>query len=49
MGVPLVIVGENLPFPVRIGLTNLPNIGRVSGPPGTPLPPVPASLDTYIP
>ena len=31
-GVPLVIGGDNLPSPVEIGLTDLPNIGA-SGPP----------------
>ena len=41
MGVPVVIGGDNQPFPVRIGLTDLTNIGGASGPPG---PPVPASL-----
>ena len=41
MGVPIVIGGDNLPSPVGIGLTDLPNIGKASGPPG---PPVPASL-----
>ena len=39
---PVVIDGNNLPSPVRIGLTDLPNIGGASGPPG---PPVPASLN----
>ena len=42
--VPVLIGGNNLPSPVGIGLTDLPNIGETSGPPG---PPVPASLD-YI-
>ena len=32
-GVPVVIGGDNLPSPVRIGLTDLENIG---GPPGPP-------------
>ena len=41
LGMPVVIVGGNLPSPVRIGLTDLPNIGPVA-----PLaPPVPASHD----
>ena len=38
---PVVIGGDNLPSPVVIGLTDLPNIGGASGPPG---PPVLASL-----
>ena len=38
---PVVIGGDNLPSPVRIGLTDLKNIGGASGPVG---PPVPASL-----
>ena len=42
LGVPVVICGDNLPSPVGIGLTDLPNIGGASGPPGPP--PVPASL-----
>ena len=33
---PVVIGGDNLPSPVRIGLTDLPNIGGASGPPGPP-------------
>ena len=41
MGVPIVIGGDNLLFPVRIGLTEVPNIGGSSGPLA---PPVPASL-----
>ena len=41
LGVPVVIGGDNLPSPVQIGLTDLPNIGGASGPPG---PPVPAPL-----
>ena len=42
MGVPVVIGGDNLPSPVGIGLTDLPNIGEGAvAPPG---PPVPASL-----
>ena len=43
MGVPVVIGGDNLPSPVGIGLTDMPNIGG----PVAPLalaPPVPASL-----
>ena len=39
---PVVIGGDNLPSPVRIGLTDLPNIGGASDPPAPP--PVPASL-----
>ena len=39
LGVPLVIGGDNLPSPVGIGLTDLPNIGGTVAPP-----PVPASL-----
>ena len=39
--VPVAIGGDNLPSPVGIGLTDPPNIGGASGPPG---PPVPASL-----
>ena len=35
-GVPVVIGGNNLPSPVGIGLTNLPNIGGSCGPPGSP-------------
>ena len=31
---PVVIGGDNLPSPVRIGLTDLTNIGGASGPPG---------------
>ena len=34
MGVPVVIGGDNQPSPVRIGLTDLQNIGGASGPPG---------------
>ena len=30
------IDGDNLPSPVGIGLTDLPNIGGASGPPGPP-------------
>ena len=40
----LVIGGDNLPSPVGIGLTDMPNIGGTSCPPGPPPPPVPASL-----
>ena len=36
MGGPVVIGGDNLPSPVRIGLTDLQNIGGASGPPGPP-------------
>ena len=36
MGVPVVIGGDNLPSPVGIGLTDLPNIGEASGPHGPP-------------
>ena len=36
------IGGDNLPSPVAKGLTDLPNIGGASGPPGPP--PVPAPL-----
>ena len=36
MGVPVEIGGDNLPSPVRIGLTDLTNIGGASGPPGPP-------------
>ena len=36
MGEPVVIGGENLPSPVRVGLTDLHNIGGASGPPGPP-------------
>ena len=36
LGVPVVIGGDNLPNPVGIGLTDLPNIGRASGHPGPP-------------
>ena len=39
---PVVIGGDNLPSPVRIGLTDLPNIG---GPVASLAHPVPASLD----
>ena len=35
-GVLVVIGGENLPSPVRVGLTDLQNIGGASGPPGPP-------------
>ena len=33
---PVVIGGDNLPSPVRIGLTDLQNMGGASGPPGPP-------------
>ena len=36
---------DNLPSQVQIGLTDLPNIGGASGPPG---PPVPASLIPHL-
>ena len=36
MGVPAAIGGDNLPSPVGIGLTDLPNIGGGSGPTGPP-------------
>ena len=36
MGGPVVIGGDNLPSPVGIGLTDPPNIGGASGPPGPP-------------
>ena len=36
MGVPVVISGNNLPSPIVIGLTDLPNIGGATGPPGPP-------------
>ena len=36
MGVSVVIGGDNLPFPVGIGLTDPPNIGGASGSPGPP-------------
>ena len=29
-------MGDNLPSPIGIGLTDLPNIGGASGPPGPP-------------
>ena len=32
----MVIGGDNLPLPDGIGLTDLPNIGGGSGPPGPP-------------
>ena len=41
IGGPVVIGGDNLPSLVRIGLSDLQNIGGASGPPG---PPVPAPL-----
>ena len=34
--VAVVIGGDNLPSPIRIGLTDLPNIGGASGPLGPP-------------
>ena len=33
---PVVIGGDNLPSPVRIGLNDLQNIGGATGPPGPP-------------
>ena len=36
MGLSVVIGGDNLPSPFGIGLTDLPNIGGASGPPGPP-------------
>ena len=33
---PVVMVGDNLPSPVEIGLTDQQNIGGASGPPGLP-------------
>ena len=36
IGGPVVIGGDNLLSPVRIGLTDLPNIWRASAPPGPP-------------
>ena len=33
---PVLIGGDNLPSPVRLGLTDLQNIGGASGPPGPP-------------
>ena len=35
-GGPVVKGGQNLPLLVGIGLTDLPNIGGASGPPGPP-------------
>ena len=35
-GLPIVIGGDNLPSPVEIGLTDLPNIRGASGPPAGP-------------
>ena len=40
--------GDNLPSPIGIGLTVLPNFGGTRGPPG-PLPPVLASLIITVP
>ena len=48
MGVPVVIGGDNLPSPVVIGLTDLPNIegrGGAVAPLALLAPPVPASLN----
>mgnify|MGYP007015458711 CR=1 FL=1 len=36
LGGPVVIGGDNLPSPVELGFTELPNIGGASGPPGPP-------------
>ena len=36
MGGPVVMVGDNLPSSVEIGLTDQQNIRRASGPPGPP-------------
>ena len=36
IGGPVVIGGDNLPSLVRIGLSDLQNIGEASGPPGPP-------------
>ena len=44
MGGPVVIGGDNLPSLVRIGLTDLQNIGGASGPPG---PPGSGTTETY--
>ena len=41
VGVPVAIGGDNLPSPIEIGLTDLPNIAGASGPLA---PPVPAPL-----
>ena len=38
MGVPVVIGRDNLPFPVGIGLTDLPNIGEPVAPQASPVP-----------
>ena len=46
MGGPVVIAGDNLPSPVRIGLTDLQIIGGASGPPG---PPGSGTTGMYIP
>ena len=43
---PVVIGGDNLPSPVGIGLTDLPNIGGPVAPLALPL--VPASLDCSV-
>ena len=42
LGVPVVISGDNLPSPVGIEMTDLPNMGGGQWPPLAP--PVPASL-----
>ena len=44
MGVPVVIGGDNLPSPVGIGSSELPNIGE----PVAPLPPPPGSGITKL-
>ena len=41
---PVVIGGDNLPSPVGIGLTDLPNIANIGGAMAPLAPPVPASL-----
>ena len=45
IGGPVVIGGENLPSPVRVGWTDLQNIGGASGPPGPPGPPGSGTTD----
>ena len=42
------IGGDNLPSPVRIGLTDLQNIGGASGPPGPPGSGTTGIVDTLI-
>ena len=46
-GGPVVISGDNLPAPVGIGLTDLPNIWGGGEPEATLAHPVPASLEKY--